>query len=142
MESILNVLVCLVVSVSDGDTLTGLCVADGLNSTVKVRLAEVDAPEKNQRFGGQSKHSLIALCLGRQALVVPQSKDRYGRTVARVECDGLDASAEQAKRGMAWAYRKYLTDPAILELEQTARTEQRGLWVDANPVPPWDYRKN
>ena len=47
-------LLCLVVGISDGDTLTARCGAADSAQTVKVRLAEVDAPEKAQPFGQRS----------------------------------------------------------------------------------------
>lgn len=93
-----------VIGISDGDTLT---VLDEDKQQVKIRLAEIDAPEKKQPFGTKSKQSLSDLCFGKQAEIIPQVKDRYKRTVARVRCAGVDANAEQVNRGMAWVYRQY-----------------------------------
>lgn len=58
-----------------------------------------------------------------------------------MECQRKDASAEQARAGMAWAFRRYLTDPEILRLEDAARPARLGLWFDKEPVPPWEWRK-
>ena len=48
---------------------------------------------------------------------------------------------------MAWVYKKY-TDNKILyeleaqdELEAQAKNRRIGLWVDENPVAPWDWRR-
>lgn len=131
------ILLCLVVAITDGDTLRVRC--DDSPQAV-VRLAEIDAPEKRQSFGEASRQHLAALCFQKPARVLPKTRDRYGRIVARVECDGLDASAEQARSGMAWAFTKYLTDPAIKTLETDARAGHRGLWSDPSPVPPWEWR--
>ena len=79
--------------------------------------------------------------MGKIAQLAEKGHDRYGRTLARVTCDGVDANAEQVRRGMAWAYTKYLTDRAIKDFEEDAHAVQRGLWKDANPVPPWEWRK-
>ena len=81
--------------------------------------------------------------------------NRYGVTPLSLACTngngamvglllkaGADANAEQVKRGTAWAYTKYLTDPSIKELENDARFAKRGLWTEANPVPPWEWRKS
>jgi hypothetical protein len=57
-----------------------------------------------------------------------------------LRCDGVDANAEQVKLGMAWAYRQYLTDPSIADLEDAAKASKSGLWADENPTPPWDFR--
>lgn len=133
---------CLVVAVADGDTLTARCGTEGAFTQVKVRLAEIDAPEKSQAFGERSKQHLSAQCFAQLAFIRPQTKDRYGRTVARVECRGLDANAEQVRAGMAWAYTQYLTDPTIKQMETLARGAEAGLWAEKNPTPPWVYRKN
>jgi endonuclease YncB( thermonuclease family) len=133
-------LLCLVVAVTDGDTLKARCGEPGRYEQVTVRLAEIDAPEKKQAFGNLSKKALSGLCFQQQATIKPTTRDRYGRTVARVECGGKDASAEQVRLGMAWAFMRYLTDPDIAMLERVARLQHVGLWADSDPTPPWDWR--
>lgn len=133
-----EVLTARVVGVSDGDTLTVL--AQG-NKQVRVRLDEVDAPEKDQAFGQASKRSLSDLCFGKGAVVTVKKTDRYGRSVAAVSCEGIDAGAHQVRAGMAWAYRQYLKDKRLLDLEVAARRGHVGLWRDECPVPPWEFRR-
>lgn len=136
------VLLCLVVGISDGDTLKARCGEAGHYEQVTIRLAEIDAPEKRQAFGARSKVSLSALCFSRWATISTAATDRYGRRVARVKCQGKDASAEQVRAGMAWAYTKYLTDPEIARLEESARAAGVGLWNDSQtPLAPWEWRK-
>jgi endonuclease YncB( thermonuclease family) len=107
------VLLCLVVGISDGDTLTAHCEAqqDRPAVTLKVRLSEVDAPEKAQPFGTRSRQRLAATCFGKPATVVPVvargGLDSYGRTIARVACAGVDANADQVRGGMAWVFDRY-----------------------------------
>lgn len=137
----LTALLCLVVGVSDGDTLKVRCGEPGAYEQIKVRLAEIDAPESRQPYGDRSRQALADLCFKADAVLRLQKKDRYGRTVARVSCNGVDASANQVRVGMAWAYTKYLTDPEIKRLEVDAQGARIGLWGDPNPVPPWDWRK-
>lgn len=127
-----------VVGVADGDTLTILV---NEHERIKVRLAEIDAPEKAQPFGQRSKQSLSDLCFGKDAVLQKTDTDRYGRTVAKVHCAGVYANAKQIRVGLAWAYRKYLHDQSLLALENEARASKRGLWIDGNPVPPWEFRK-
>lgn len=133
-------LLCLVVAITDGDTLKARCGEPGAYQQVMVRLAEIDAPEKAQPYGDRSRQHLADLCFRKAAHIRPQTTDRYGRTVARVECEGKDANAEQVRAGMAWAYTRYLTDPSIAQLEQQARAARVGLWADSSPIPPWDWR--
>lgn len=125
-----------VVAIADGDTLTVL--VD--RQQYKVRLVEIDAPEKAQAFGNRSKQSLSDMCFDKEAQVQDKGKDRYGRTLGRVYCVGMDANAEQIKHGMAWVYDKYVTDHSLYRLQDEARAEKRGLWTDANPIPPWEWR--
>ncbi|MDP1734272.1 MAG: thermonuclease family protein [Sulfuritalea sp.] len=126
-----------VVAVADGDTLTVLRDRE----QVKVRLVEIDAPEKAQPFGQKSKQSLSDLCFGKTATLADQGSDRYKRTLARVTCDGIDANTEQVRRGMAWVYRKYAPkDSPLYAVESEAKAAWRGLWADAQPMPPWEWR--
>ena len=132
------ILICLVVGVADGDTLTALC--NG-SKQVKVRLSEIDAPEKRQPFGNLSKQSLSGMCLQKKAKIKPQTKDRYGRIVARVMCEGVDANEEQVRRGMAWVYDKYVRDQNLYSIQDKARASKIGLWADKKPIKPWEYRR-
>jgi endonuclease YncB( thermonuclease family) len=127
-----------VVGIADGDTLT---VLNENKRQVKIRLAEIDAPESGQRFGAKSKQSLSQLCFGKQAEVVPRAIDRYKRTVARVKCADVDANAEQVNRGMAWVYRKYAKDNYLYVLQHEAKSAERGLWSDPSPIPPSAWRQ-
>jgi len=108
---------------------------------VKVRLAEIDAPELGQSFGQRSKQHLSDLCYQAQAMIRPSGTDRYGRLIARVECRGKDASMDMVRAGMAWTYTKYQTDPVFTQLEQEARASRTGLWAETGQSPPWLWRR-
>lgn len=127
-----------VVAVADGDTLT---VLTNEKQEVKIRLAEIDAPERHQAYGARAKQSLSDLCFGKQAQVLPRVKDQYKRTVAHIKCSGVDANTEQVKRGMAWVYRRYARDHNFYVMQHKAKAAKRGLWADSSPVPPWEFRK-
>jgi endonuclease YncB( thermonuclease family) len=115
----------------------------GAPKTIAVRLAEVDAPEKAQPCGIRSKENLSAQYFHKSAEVRPVSMDRYGRTVAHVNCDGHDAGAEQIRAGMAWVFVRYAAKGSPLYgLEREARLHGRGLWRDAQRVAPWDWRRS
>lgn len=132
---------CKVIDVSDGDTFT--CFTDE-NEQVKVRLAEIDAPEMNQPYGDLSKQSLYSLISSEMVRLDVQDTDRYGRTVARVKrVDGVDVNAEQIRLGAAWAYPKYLKDKTLKVFELEAKNRQRGLWAlpVSDQIPPWEWRQ-
>ena len=129
-----------VVGVSDGDTLT-LLTAE--KQQVKVRLGEIDTPESKQPYGQRAKQALSDLAYNKQARVVVQDTDRYGRTVGRVYVGSVDVNAEMVKQGAAWVYRQYLKDQSLLRLEAEAKAAKRGLWglSETERCPPWDWRK-
>ncbi len=134
-----------VVGVSDGDTIT---VLDANNAQHKIRLSGIDAPEKKQPFGQRSKESLSDLVFNKPVAVDTDKQDRYGRKVGKVLVNGQDANLEQVKRGFAWHYKTYEREQPLLdrtaytEAEIEAKAARRGLWADAEPVPPWDFRHN
>lgn len=126
-----------VIAVLDGDTVL-IKRASGL---AKIRLAEIDAPEKAQTFGETSKRSLSDMVLGKQVRFVSQAMDQYGRLVAHLSVDGLEVNAEQIRRGMAWEYSNFHSNKALIALQKEARQAPRGLWAQGHPQPPWDWRK-
>ena len=130
-----------VVSIADGDTLT-LLVAG--REQVKIRLAEIDTPEKGQPYGNKARQALAALAFQKDAHVVWSEKDRYGRVIGRVYIDDLDVNAEMVHLGHAWVYREYSEDEFLLALEKEARAAGSGLWAlsEAENVPPWEWRKS
>ena len=133
-----------VIGVSDGDTVT---VLDADKVQHKIRLAGIDAPELRQAFGRRSKEALSACAFGKEAAVVGNKIDRYGRLVGKVLVLGDDCNLRQVELGLAWHYKAYereqsFTDKAAYGLaEIRAQESQLGLWKDLSPQPPWDYRR-
>ena len=136
-------LVGKVVGVSDGDTIT---VLDSSKTQHKIRLMGIDAPEKAQAFGQRSKEHLSNLVFAKQVTVQSDKIDKYGRTVGKIFVNGVDANLEQVKAGFAWHYKEYAKEQSSADrdvyarAEITARSAARGLWIDANPMPPWEWR--
>lgn len=132
-----------VVGVLDGDTITLL---DQHHKQFRIRLSGIDAPEKKQAFGQRSKESLSSLVFGKPVSVETGKQDLYGRRIGKVLVNGQDANLEQIRRGMAWHYKAYRRSQPLIDrggyadAENSARTARRGLWVESEPVPPWEYR--
>ena len=126
-----------VVGVHDGDSITVL--VD--QRQIKVRLADIDAPELSQAFGQRSKQSLSDLCLHKTATIQEQGRDRYRRTIGRVTCAGEDANREQVRRGMAWVFDRYVKDRSLYAEQSAAQAAARGLWADPKAMPPWAWRR-
>jgi endonuclease YncB( thermonuclease family) len=125
-----------VVGVSDGDTMTVL--VD--KKPIKIRLEGIDAPEAKQSFGNRSKQALSDLVFGKEVRVKKTGEDRFGRSLGFVSRDGIDINAKMIQDGWAWHYKKYNRDSKLADLELEARVAKRGLWSEANPLAPWDFR--
>ena len=130
-----------VIGISDGDTFT-LLTAD--KQQVKIRLAEIDAPESGQPYGNKSKQALSGLIFSKDVRVVVQTTDRYGRTVGRPYVGDMDVCEEMVRAGAAWAYREYLRDKGLLTIEAEAKAGKRGVWglSEAQNMPPWEWRQS
>lgn len=140
-----------VVAIADGDTLT---VVDASREKHRIRLSGIDAPEKRQAYGERSKQHLAALVFRKTVRVVWDKKDRYARILGRVfaaECEAacaytVDIGLEQIRAGLAWHYSRYAREQPAAQRERYEETERRarerrtGLWGDAHPVAPWDFR--
>ena len=128
-----------VVGITDGDTLTLLVGGE----PVRIRLAQIDAPEKRQPYGDAAKQALSALAFGKPARVEVVDRDRYGRTVGEVFVDGVDVNQEMVRRGHAWAYTRYSHSVEIVALEDEARAAGRGLWAlpGDRREAPWLWRR-
>ena len=112
-------LICLVVAISDGDTLTVRCGTPGAYQQVKVRIAAIDAPESRQAFGQKSRHNLARLCFRQRATLQPVDEDSYGRIVAHVRCGNSDAATAQVQAGLAWVYTPYASSrPQLAALQR------------------------
>lgn len=143
-----------VVGVTDGDTVT---VLDAHNVMHKIRLSGIDAPEITQAYGTRSKKHLSDLVFQKDVWVQWHKRDRYGRIVGKVmlqaspDCPtcvkGIDAGHAQLGSGLAWWYRTYAEEQSPDDSERyeteeaVARASRFGLWSDAAPVPPWQFRK-
>jgi len=128
-----------VVGVHDGDSIT--CLTDDKRQ-LKVRLDAIDAPELGQPFGQASKKALSDMVFGKTVTVIEKKKDRWGRTVAHVLVEGRDTNLMMLEQGMAWHYTEYSSNKRLRDAEASARSSKKGLWRDANPMAPWDWRKS
>jgi micrococcal nuclease len=128
-----------VVGVTDGDTVTVL----HANKPERIRLHGIDCPEKGQAFGTRAKQAASEMVFGKDVAVRVHGKDKYGRTIgAIILSDGTNVSKALVRGGWCWWYRKYAAgDIDLARAEAEARKAKRGLWQDAAPVPPWDFRK-
>lgn len=132
------------VAVIDGDTVE---VVIDQHQLLRIRVAWIDAPEIGQAFGNAAKQAMARLVFGREVELRPHVWDRYGRLVAMVIVDHTDAGLELVKQGLAWAYWRYLPEASAdiqdsyRTAHETAQANRLGLWQDASPMAPWNFRK-
>lgn len=126
---------CKVVGISDGDTLT--CLQNG--TELKVRLLYIDAPESSQPFGNKAKQALSNLAFKKQVMLQSTGYDKYGRVLAVVYDRKVNINLKLVEQGMAWAYRQ--TQPIYEQAQEQARSRRIGLWNDARPIEPIEWRK-
>lgn len=133
-----------VIAISDGDTLT---VLDTKHAQHKIRLAGIDAPEKQQAWGQRARQALAGLVFNRVVQIEVDKTDRYGREIGKVLLDGADVNLELVRLGLAWHYKAYEREQSAADrslyaqAERLARDQRQGLWIDAQPQAPWDYRR-
>jgi endonuclease YncB( thermonuclease family) len=147
-----------VVKIADGDTVT---IVDNQGQKHRIRVAGIDAPEKDQPYGDISTQGLNKLVSGRIVTIEYEKRDRYKRIVGKVLVDPpgevfcmaidcvkkIDAGLEQIKAGLSWHYKKYQGEQseedreAYSEAEGAARQKQLGVWRDSSAIPPWEWRK-
>ncbi len=78
--------------------------------------------------------------MGKDVTIQGKKRDKYGRTLARLEVDGQDVNREMVVAGLAWHYTQFDHDPRLDEAEREARAARLGLWADKAPVAPWEWR--
>jgi micrococcal nuclease len=127
-----------VIAVMDGDTV--MVLRDG--KKIKIRLANIDAPESDQEFGAESRQVLLGRVLKKQVHVNSQAVDKYGRMIAELSVDGHSVNEEQVQSGMAWEYSHFHSNKRYVSLNKQAQQARRGLWGQAvQPISPEQWRK-
>lgn len=126
-----------VVGITDGDTITLLVNRE----QYKVRLAEVDTPERGQPWGARARQSLSKKVFRENVTIEIVDTDRYGRLVGKIWIGDRDINRELVAEGFAWVYRDYMRDASLLKDEESAREASLGLWSAPDPVPPWLWRR-
>jgi micrococcal nuclease len=122
----------------DGDTVK---IKDGIK-VYKLRISDIDAPERTQTYGLKSRRALVKFCKNASVQMQLSGVDKYYRNLGKLQCNNQDASLYMVKNGHAWFYRRYSSDSTLELAEQEARKNKRGLWQSQHPTPPWVWRKN
>ena len=109
------------VKVLDGDTVEVL----HNGKAERIRLAQIDCPEKNQPFGQAAKRYVLDVAAHKIVTVQVETVDRYGRTVGEVFLpDSSNLNKQIVGAGFAWQYKKYSKDTEYSDLEKSAKGER------------------
>ncbi len=129
-----------VIAVKDGDTIVVLRKG---NIQETIRLAHIDCPEKKQPYGQKAKQFASDFCFGKMVKIIETSRrDIGGRMIGLVIYKDKCLNEALVSNGLAWHFKKYSKDMSYDVLEQKARAAKIGLWLDPNPIAPWDWRKS
>ena len=111
----------------------------------RVRLWGIDAPESAQPYGTQATLKLSALLpTGRVIKARNMGRDQYGRLLAIIGDDGqLPINWEMVLSGHAhhYDYADSAGNLCLKEAQATARAARLGLWTQALPEEPWEWRR-
>lgn len=116
------------------------------NRKLNIILKGVDAPELGQEFGGAARAHLASLILDK-VVEVDFSELQGTNVIGKVICNRIDIGLQVIRDGAAWYDSKTphnlseVERGVYVEAEQAARNEQRGLWQDGSPMPPWEWRR-
>jgi endonuclease YncB( thermonuclease family) len=94
--------ICVVLSVADGDTLRADCGAGAEH----IRIADLDAPERGGCGPWRRATAALAVLAGSHIWIIPRYRDRYGRTVAdAATVEHEDIAAALIDLGLARPWR-------------------------------------
>ena len=128
-----------VLRVADGDTIT---IITDAQKTQKIRLSEIDTPERDQPWGRQASRALSKKVANKSIVAKVSGVDRSDRVIAEIFVGERNINHEMVSEGHAWAYRRYLKSDHLLDLEQIAKESELGLWgLTKDPIPPWQWRR-
>jgi len=126
-----------VLGVLDGDSL----ILELDNSTkIDVRVYGIDALELRQPLGLDSRNTLRSFVFEKYVTAYLQGKDRYGRTVAEIQTNEGNANVYMMEMGLARHYKAFSDDELYAQAEEYAKQNHLGMWKEAEPIAPWDYR--
>ena len=128
---------CTVTVVLDGDTFD--CLYKDKKS-LRIRLFGIDAPEKKQDYGEQSKKILISFIQSKEVTIYTQEKDKYNRLLGIVFQNKININKSMVASGAAWNYKRYNNDKNYQILEDEAQRKKIGLWGVENPTNPENFR--
>ena len=131
---------------NDGDTGTFREVSGRYR---KVRLSGIDAPESRQTHGIACRNLFRTSTSGKTIQMQFFGQDVYKRWLGRASVEPVgaigdyipDLALHLLENGCAWEYGSSLdVKTSYQNAEQTARTNEIGLWFEPSPMAPIQFR--
>jgi len=128
-----------VIKVTDGDSIN----IHYEGKPLRIRLAEIDAPERGQPFWKKSREALADYVAGKEVQVIEVDIDRYKRIVGQVYVGETWVNGALVRAGYAYVYPKYATTKKLYEYEKDAQENKAGIWKlsENERMNPWEWRK-
>lgn len=109
-----------------------------------IRLWGIDSPELEQQYGKAALANLESH-LHRKVKVEYKNRDKNNFMLAMLSYhkkngEEVILNAQLVEQGYAWK-NKYTDDKQLEKLQKQAKKNKAGLWRNANPTPPWEWRK-
>ncbi|MCC6534447.1 MAG: thermonuclease family protein [Burkholderiales bacterium] len=126
---------------------SAFAVLDPNQKVKRVKLTGIDAPERKQRFTAQARQLAAEWLSAKPIAIAIDAIGADERIHGRVDIDGRDVGLILIEAGLAWCdpsdegHLPATLRQAYRQACDQAKTQRRGLWQDAHPTPPWEYRK-
>lgn len=129
-----------VIKIIDGDT---FYIVNNEKKIFKIRIADIDAPEKKQHFGKESSDFIKSKIFGKYVNIINQKnkyKDKYGRILGDVFYDQKKNIGEELlDQGLAWVWH-FSKNTIYKEHQNIAKKAKKGIWSKNNPIDPYTWR--
>jgi micrococcal nuclease len=131
-----------VTQVDDTDLIT--VIHDG--KTEKIRLYGIDCPKLDQPSAVQAKVIKSFLMVSKFVEITPESGAPPAAVDALVRVDGTREFVNEklVAYGMAWVKESACNSQMCQgwrKLQELAKINAIGLWMEVHPVPPWEWRQ-
>ncbi len=127
-----------VIKIYDGDTFR---IDTKKMEEYKIRISDIDCPEKNQSYGIEAKNFLTKKILNKTVLIKNIKRDKYNRIIGLVIYDkNKDLGRDILESGFAWVW-KFSKNVPYKRIESQARKKKIGLWKKNHPIDPYNWRK-
>ncbi len=124
----------------------GLFLVSHENQVDKISLYGIECPGRGQPFWEESRVLASHLAMQKTVEVTPLYAGNDGSQIALVRIEGSRdyLNVQLVSHGLAWVRPKECSANICADwrgLENLARSNAIGLWMEPSPIPPWEWKK-